>query len=210
VSGRRRFALFAALLAPLVLAAVLLPSDGGDNEITRVPRTRFTHDERAPSAPRLQVRAAKRIARAEIRREAEAARREDPHDEPGPTPLVLRLYERTRAEAEPAARRFFAAFSLYEVRRLDEEVGRELRVTATPAFAEQLLSAPPRVPRGVSKPERASLGRLEFVPGEPDASGRRLVSGELVGVVQRGAGKETVAIELRRSGRGWRVSGLGR
>jgi hypothetical protein len=161
-------------------------------------------------APQLRARAAERIAGAQIRHEAQAARREDPHREPGPTPSVLRLYERTRAEAEPAARRFFAAFSLYEVGRLDEEVGRELRVGATPAFAEQLLSAPPRMPRGVSKPERAFVRRLEFVPGEPDASGRRLVSGELVGVVQRGGGEETIAIELRRSGGGWRVSGLGR
>jgi hypothetical protein len=160
-------------------------------------------------APQLRARAAERITRAEIRDEAQAARREDPEGEPGPTPRVLRLYERTAADAELAARRFFAAFSLYEVGRLGAGVTREVRVTATPAFANQLLSAPPRVQPGVSKPERALLGRLEFVPGEPDASGRRLVSGELVGVVQRGGREETIAIELRRSGRGWRVSGLG-
>jgi len=210
VSGARRLVLFAALLVPLVVVAVLLANNGGEDEIARPSATRGPDDERAPLAPRLRARAAERIARASIRREAEAARRQDPHGEPGPTPRVLRLYERTRAEAEPAARRFLAAFSLYELGRLDEEVGRELRVGATPAFAEELLSAPPRVPPGVSKPERGSLGRLEFVPGEPDASGRRLVSGELVGVVQRGGGEETIAIELRRSGHGWRVSGLGR
>lgn len=210
MSARRRFALFAALLAPLVVAAVLLANNGGEDEIARPPATRGPHDERAPLAPQLRARAAERIARAEIRREAEAARREDPHGEPGPTPRVLRLYERTRAEAEPAARRFFAAFSLYEVGRLDEEVGPELRAAATPAFAGRLLSAPPRMPPGLSKPARAFLRRLEFVPGEPDASGRRLVSGELVGLVRRGGGEETIAIELRRSGGGWRVSGLGR
>lgn len=209
MSGARRLALFAALLAPLVVAALLLASNSGEEELARPPATAGPHDGRAPLAPQLRARAAERIARAEIRDEAEAARREDPEGEPGPTRRVLRLYERTAADAEPAARRFFDAFSLYEV-GLDEEVGRELRVTATPAFAQQLLSAPPRVSRGVSKPERAFLGRLEFVPGEPDASGRRLVSGELVGVVQRGAGEDTIAIELRRSGRGWRVSGLGR
>jgi hypothetical protein len=210
VSARRRFALFAALLAPLVVAAVLLASNGGEDEIAPPPATRGTHYERAPLAPQLRARAAARIARAAIRRAAEAARREDPHGEAGPPAKTVRLYERTRAEAEPAARRFFAAFSLYEVGRLDKEVGRELRVIATPAFAERLLSAPPRVPPGVSKPERAVLRRLEFVPGEPDTAGRRLVSGELVGLVQRASGEETIAIELRRSGRGWRVSGLDR
>jgi len=202
--------LVAALLAPLVAAAVLLANNAGEDETARARATRGPHDEGAPLAPQLRARAAERIARAETRREAAAARREDPRGEPGPTPRVLRLYERTRAEAEPAARRFLAAFSLYEVGRLDEEVGRELRVTATRVFAEELLAAPPRVPRGVSKLERALLRRLEFVPGEPDASGRRLVSGELVGLVRRDGGEETIAIELRRSGRGWRVSGLGR
>jgi hypothetical protein len=210
VSKRRRLVLVGALLAPLVAAAVLLANNAGEDEIARPPATRGPHDDRAPLAPQLRARVAERIARAEIRREAEAARREDPRGEPGPTARLLRLYERTRGEAEPAARRFFAAFSLYEVGRLGGDVGRELRVTSTGAFAQQLLGAPPRVPRGVSKPERAFLRRLEFVPGEPDASGRQLVSGELVGLVRRGGAEETIAIELRRSGRGWRVSGLGR
>ena len=210
MSARRRLALFAALLAPLVVAAVLLASNGGEDEIARPPATRGPDDERAPLASQLRARAAERIAHAAIRREAEAARREDPHGELGPPAKALRLYERTRAEAEAAARRFFAPFSLYEVGRLDEEVGRELRVTATPTFAQQLLSAPPRMPPGVSKPERALLRRLEFVPGEPGASGCRLVSGELVGSVLRRGGEATIAIELRRVGRGWRVSGLGR
>ncbi|MEK6326641.1 MAG: hypothetical protein AABM66_03820 [Actinomycetota bacterium] len=210
MSGARRVVLFAALLAPLLLAAVLLSRDGVEHESSQPQGTRPSHLEGAPSAPQLRARAAERIARADIRREADAARREDPHGEPGPTARVLRLYERTRAAAEPVARCFFAAFSLYEVGRLDEEVGPELRAAATSAFAGQLLSAPPRVPPGLSKPERAHLARLEFVPGEPSDAGTRLVTGELVGLVHRGAGSETLAIELRRRPGGWRVSGLGR
>lgn len=210
MSGRRRLVWFAALLAPLLVAAAVLGGGGGDDHLTPAPETRVRHAKRAPMAPRLQARASERIARAVLWREAEAARREDPHGEPGPTLRVLRLHRRTGAEAEPAARRFFTAFSLYEVGRFDEAVGRQLRASTTGAIADRLLSAPPRVPPGLSRPERAYLGQLEFVPGEPDASGRRLVSGELVGVVQRGGHEEEIAIEVRRSGRGWLVSGLGR
>jgi hypothetical protein len=210
VSGARRLWLFAGLVAPLVVATLLVASDGGEDEIARPAVTPGRGDQRAPLAPELRARAAERIARAQIRSEAEAARREDPHAEPGPRPEVLRLYERTRAEAEPVARSFFGAFSLYELGNLDAEVRGELRATATAAFAERLLSVPPRVAPGAPTLERARLGRLEFVPGEPDASGRRLVSGELVGVVRRDARGGTIAIELRRSGGGWRVSGLGR
>jgi hypothetical protein len=210
VSGVRRRLLFAALLAPLVVAALLLANAGGKDELAGPRATSGSRDERAPSAPQLRARAAERIAGAQIRHEAQAARREDPQGEPGPRPRVRRLYERTRAEAQPAARRFFAAFSLYEVGRLDHAVARELRATATPAFAEELLAEPPRVPVGVSRAERGALGRLEFVPGEPDASRRRLVSGELVGVIRRGSRGETIAIGVRRWVGGWRVSRLGR
>lgn len=210
MSGLRRLALFAVLLAPLVLAAVLLASHSEEGEVARAPGSTARPDVRASSAPELRGRTAERVVRAENRHEAEAARREDAHGEPGPTPQTLRVYERTRAAAEPVAGRFFAAFSLYEVGLADEKVRRELRATATPAFAEELLAAPPRLPPGASKPERAFLGRVGFVPGDAGASGRRLTSGELVGVVRRGAAAEPIAIELRRVGRGWRVPGLGR
>lgn len=209
MSGRRRSALVAVLLAPLGAAALLLGNHGGEDEVGQVPGSPSAGGEPAPSVPGLRARTAERVVRAENRREAEVARREDPHGEPGPTPQT-RVYERTRAAAEPAARRFFAAFSLYEAGLANIEVRREIRATATPAFAEELAAAPPRMPPGASRPERGFLGRLEFVPAEPDASGRRLISGELVGVVHRGAAVETIAIELRGSDRGWRVSGLGR
>jgi hypothetical protein len=210
VRGARRLALFTALLGPLVVAAVLLASDGGEDEIAQPPATPGAHDQRASKARGLRALAAERIARAQIRHEGEAARREDPHGEPGPAPMVLQLYRHTGAEAEPTARSFFAAFSLYEIGRLDEAVRRELRASATRAFADRLLSAPPRLPSGLSMPESAYLGRLEFVPGKPDASGRRLISGEFVGGVRRGGGAETIAVEVRLAAGGWRVSGLGR
>lgn len=210
MSGGRRLALLAVLSAPLVVTALVLASHDSEDEAGQVPGSSAMRGARAPSLPGVRARTAERVARAEGRHEAEAARREDAHGEPGPTPQTLRVYERTRAAAERVAGRFFAAFSLYEVGLADEKVRRELRATATPAFAEELLAAPPRLPPGASKPERAFLGRVEFVPGDPGASGRPLTSGELVGVVRRGAAAEPIAIELRRLGRGWRVPGLGR
>jgi hypothetical protein len=210
VSRGRRLALLAVLLAPLGVSALLLGNHGGDDEkVGQVARSRTTGAARAPVST-LRARTAERVLRVENRQQARAALREDAHGEPGPPPEALRVFERTRAEAEPVARRFFTAFSLYEVGLADEAMERDLRATATRALTGELLYAPPRMPRGATKPERAFLGRLEFVPGAPDASGRRLISGELVGAVRRGGVAETIAIELRRAERGWRVSGLGR
>lgn len=111
--------------------------------------------------------------------------------------------------AEPVARRFFSAFSLYELGELDGRVKAKLRVTASAPFARELIAAPPRTPGGAERPARARLGALEFVAGEVDPRRERLSGAELVGDVRRSGERSAIAIELVRERQDWRVGGLG-
>jgi len=74
------------------------------------------------------------------------ARRENPYGEPGPRAADLRHYATLRSHAAPIAQRFFAAFSRYELGRLDRRVVSALEATATAQLARQLLEQPPRAP----------------------------------------------------------------
>ena len=132
---------------------------------------------------------------------------EDPHGELGPRPAIVALYEHVQAKAEPVARRFFVAFSRYELGDRDAGVERALRVNATAAFARELLAAPPRFVAG-ARPAPATLGRVELVPGH--SKGGRLLGAEIVGLTRRDEREEPLSIELEAERGGWRVSGLGR
>lgn len=141
------------------------------------------------------------------------ARREDPineEDDHGQRPHDLQVLEDEGERAEPIARRFFSAFALYELGDVDRRIDHELRATATAAFARELLAAPPRIPPGTERLARAKLGRLEFVAGKADPKRRRLVSGELVGSVDRAGKRSPLAIGVIVKRGGWRVAGLGR
>lgn len=99
--------------------------------------------------------------------------------------------------------KFAGAFVRYEVGQLPAPVRQALRASATPAFAAQLLGAPPSVPQGSRAPAPAVV--LSISPGE-------VTPGSAV----------TAVIELRRQNRlspltvmlsggegRWRVDGLG-
>lgn len=207
MSTRRRLLLALAIIAPLAGSAALLATrsePGADPDADSSPTS-----EPVVSASRGEIReqAARAIRLSDRRHRRREARREDPHGEPGPRPATLALYERAQAEAEPVARRFFAAFSRYELGERSAGVARALRASATAAFARELLAAPPRRVAGIPAAP-ASLGRVEFVPGHSDDG--RLVGAEIVGVTRRDGRAQPISIELEAERGGWRVSGLGR
>jgi len=73
-----------------------------------------------------------------------------------------------RSALTSSARRFLLAFLRYEVGDLSPALTRSLRVSATHAFAAELLRTPPRPPRG-PRGAAPSLGPLAFatVSSEP-------------------------------------------
>jgi hypothetical protein len=109
-----------------------------------------------------------------------------------------------KAQIEATARRFTGAFVEYEVGRLPTQVRQQIQSTATLSFASSLLSAPPRIPNGMRPPPPARIREAALANG-PEA-GQAAVAVEL-----RSAGGEisTLTELLSRSGREWRVSGLG-
>lgn len=129
--------------------------------------------------------------------------------EPGPRARDLRWLDRQRARAEPVARRFFAAFSRYELGEVDRRIEAQLRATATRHFAAELRRSPPRTTIGSSSTPRGALGGLEFVAGRLDDRGE-LRSGELVGSVRRGERRSPIALEVVQLAGEWRVAGVGR
>jgi len=151
------------------------------------------------------------IERHKHQRGRRAALRSDTEGEPGLPRRDLASYAAVQAKAEPVARRFFAAYSLYEIDGLGRELAAELRATATERFAAQLLARPPLLPITAKQPVRAMLlGALELVPLAGEQPSARLRKAEFIGRVDRG-GEETptaITITLRRDG--WRVSGIGR
>ena len=194
-----------AVAAASVLAGFAALLGGGDQEAA--PALSADVAER-PSRVELERQAAAKIERAEEVKRVVEAKEEDPDGEPGPSERDLAALTKLGAEAKPVARRFFAAFAAYEVGAGDSEELAVLRATASPALVDELLSTPPRVPPGAAAPERARLGKLEFVPGNVERG--RIVGAELVGELRRAGEAEPIAIELRLSAGEWLVLGLGR
>lgn len=205
MSRRGRLVVFCGLCLLLVAAGAVLIALG-PSERPPPPAETTTADRGRPEFEELEEKAERRQERAEetIARNGVA----DHEEEPPPPPI----YERTRKVAGPVARRFFDAYSLYEIGRLGASVRRELTVTSDADLAAELLSAPPRLPAGGRHPKRAELGhRLQLVPGAQDGSQEKLTAIELVGDVRRPGEKAVLlAIAMELDGRRWRVTGLGR
>jgi hypothetical protein len=199
----RRTALFAAALALLSAAAVLV-ARGGPGAPAVVETTQQLSGAGKPEPVReLAARALERSA--ERHREAKA-RRENPQAEAAPP--RSRLSRRVHAPMEAVARAFFRAFARYEFGALSAAVRVELRETTTAAFARELLGEPPRMPPGPPLAEPARLSNLQLVPEV--AGGRRLAGAWLLGYTIRGARREPITISMRREEGRWRVAALGR
>ena len=196
MSAARQFALTACSLVPLILVAALSESEGR----TSRPPT----EEPAVSVAEASNDAAV-VLRSVERRQLEQRRRqvdrEDVGVEAGPRPQARG--HRLLADAEPIARRFFHAFSLYELGRLDRAAARQIRRTATPVLARTLRS-PPRV---LGTRIRGRLVRIQV--GGVGAVHGKATKLELIGQVRRGRSTRTISIEMVRTARGWRVAGLG-
>lgn len=76
--------------------------------------------------------------------------------------------ERALERAEPAARRFLAAYLRYQTGKADRRVRRRLRAAADAGLARFLLAQPPRPPTDA----RAARGRLERLDLYGPFSGR--------------------------------------
>jgi hypothetical protein len=75
---------------------------------------------------------------------------------------------RHRSALTANARRFLAAFLDYEVGKRDPAIARELRATATPVFAAELLGAPARrSPTGSSATAKLGPLALARVSSDP-------------------------------------------
>lgn len=205
MSRRSRLVAFGALCLLLVAAGAVLIALG-PSETSPPPAETTTVDRGRPEFSELEERAEVRGERVEEQILKNGVAEEE--EEPPPPPI----YGQTRKVAEPVARRFFAAYSLYEIGRLDASVRRELTATADADLAAELLAEPPRLPPGGKRPPRAELGRrLQLVPGPQETSQEELTSIELVGDVTRaGEGTVLLAIAMELDGRRWRVTGLGR
>jgi len=195
-----------ARIAWAVVLTVALVGSGAWLLLRDDPQPPPKAQPREPESSDLPAQAFEAAAESAKREEGRRARAEHPEDEPGPAPATLRLYERTRREAEPVARAFHEALSRYELGEVDAAA---LRATSTPALADELLSSPSRSLPRVEPLMPARLGRLELVPMAGDRSRRRLTVVELVGTVRRGGERDPIAFELRRRDGRWLVAGLG-
>ena len=81
---------------------------------------------------------------------------------------------------------------------------RTIQSTATPSFASSLLEAPPSIPNGVRPPPPPQV-RLVALANGPEA-GQAAVAVELAA---GGDEMSTLTEMLTRTGREWRISGLG-
>lgn len=110
--------------------------------------------------------------------------------------------EHLAAGLRRSARGFLIAFFRYEVGERGPAITAALRVSATPAFADRLLAAPPRAPAsGFPPPARLRSLHLGFV----SAANRALLSG----TASRGRRLEPFSFLFRRRGSAWLASGLG-
>lgn len=106
--------------------------------------------------------------------------------------------------AEAVARRFLTALAAYEVG--EAQVERELRASATPALARELLRFPVRIPPGSKPPPQARLKRLEVVPGEVLSDHPRLRSAIAYADLRREGREEHLEFALQRELDQWRVA----
>ncbi|MQA76087.1 MAG: hypothetical protein GEU88_17430 [Solirubrobacterales bacterium] len=125
-----------------------------------------------------------------------------------PPARVRRVQREARRGALAVARRFFAAFSRYEVLEDDVALDRQLRATATSQLARELLEAPPRLPPGMKPPAAARLVRTDFI-AIAGAHGR-VTEAQVVAYAKRAGEASTLGLELLRVGEAWRVSALTR
>lgn len=102
-----------------------------------------------------------------------------------------------------AAHRFLGAFFRYEVGELGPAVRRALRANATPGFASELLSAPPRRPPGAPPP--ALPGRLAIAVASIEPP-RALISGS---ASRGGATDEQFSFLFEARHGAWLASGPG-
>lgn len=210
MSARLRVAVTAAILAPLLFVAIVV---GAREAPTPDPSTkdRLAGDVGAGGPTKREggnaVEAVQAVERAEATIQRRQARSEDAKGEPGPSKEALGNQGAIADRAERVARRFFGAFSRYELGQLDREITAEIKATSTRKFARDLLKAPPRTGGGLEPPKRAELGPLDLLI--TSSRGGKAVALELVGEVRRPSGKSLVAIEMRRVGGRWLVGGLG-
>jgi hypothetical protein len=210
VTRARRIVFFWVVLALLSAAAAFFIAH--DEGRPGSPTTASTSGARARAdrrvGARLRQRAAVETRRALEKQRRRAARRENPGSETAP-PRPPGQASETRRAGEGVAERFYAAFSRYQRGELDPQVRRGVHAAATPAFAHELLRAPPRIPPGASVPDSAAkLSGLDFV--QRRYRGSHLVGAEVVGYVLAAGRREPLAFELRRARRGWRVDALSR
>ena len=217
----RRGLLAAVLCLPLLATAAFLTFGGGGGSSPQEgPPAGSAADKEAlaeaagtpagtPMLPRKRIDRVLRQGAPELNRPSGGDQEGDGLSENEQTD---RLYAETLAEAEPLARRFWAAYSRYELGELDPAAAAELRVTASPAFASELLDEiPVRLPVGAKRPKRAELGKLQIRLAGSDNTPTELNTIDLVGAVIRGGTREPLALELSRfPGGDWRVAGLGR
>lgn len=111
---------------------------------------------------------------------------------------------RALASAKPPARRFLRAFFRYEVGDVGPRVAAELRASATPRFARQLLDSPPRSSPSGPSTLPARLEALEVAVVTSDAS-RVVVSGE----ARRGPASEQFSFVFVHVAGGWLASAPG-
>jgi hypothetical protein len=121
-----------------------------------------------------------------------------------------RRLARDRRQASAVARRFYRAFSVYELDRLGRASREALRATTSRPFARELLSAPPRIPTKLEGAAAARIARATFVAGASRQEGG-LGSATLVAITRRDGGANSpIAIDLERDRAGWHVAGLSR
>lgn len=133
-----------------------------------------------------------------------------PPRQPAATPAVLLAPQPLRNEGAAALRatlgrvadRFLAAFFRYEVGELGARVRQELRATATPGFASELLRTPPRPPPHklpAALPGRLAIGVASIEPP------RALISGS----ASRGGATEQFSFLFEARHGAWLASGPG-
>ena len=192
-----RVAVTAGLLAPLIVVAAI----SADAE--RPSQSASARPPASVASPAAEAAAVLRsVKREQLDQRRRLVDREDVGGEAGPP----RPGDDSNllGDAESVARRFFRAFSHYELGRLDRAAAHEIRRTATPLLARALRSRP----RVLGAPSRARLDQIR-VGGVQGAYGK-VVRLELVGRVRRGRSARTISIEMvRKVGGGWRVAGLG-
>lgn len=217
----RRVALIAAVLCtPLTAAAVLLIGRSGDMapaapESSVAGSALEKEDLAAAPLPSEEPIAIEEELEKRFKKTGAPAERADAAgntEESAETIDTQALLERTLAESEPVARRFFDAYSLYEIARSSARVEAELTATATSALRGQLLGQmPPRIPATLERPPRASIGALQIRLAGSSNRPDELGSIDLLGEVRRSDERHPIAFEMLRDEAGeWRVAGLGR